>query len=263
MAGTDKPGTDTDWLLIVLDAKTSLGDLNDIPKMLSSSAGSGIQEAVRHLYLAKVAMMKGDVATADFEWGNVGASLHLEKTETLAYIAGYEEQIGALDRAAQTYRELANREGSGINGLVGLIRCQPREASAKKLIPIYVELLTAVPDNQDATCDLAYLRLLAKEDITESAAVAEKLYSSQPNTLTRISTAALGRLRTGDAKGALELYHEKVIEWGSAPAPWKAVRVAVLDANGEAADAVNLKSTIDPKILRPEERELLAPSRKD
>lgn len=263
MAGADRSATDTDWLLIVLDAKCSLGDLNDIPQMLSSPAGSGIQEAVRHLYLAKVAMMKGDVATADSEWGNVGATLHLEKPETLAYIAGYEEQIGVLDRAAQTYRELADRETTKVNGLVGLIRCQPRDTSAKKLIPLYKELLNALPDNQDASCDLAYLMLLAKEDIQESAALAEKLYSSQPNTLTRISTAALGRLRTGNAKGALELYHEKVIDWSSAPAPWKAVRVAVLDANGQAADAVTLKSTIDPKILRPEERELLAPSRKD
>jgi len=263
MAGTEKPLTDTDWLLIVLDAKCSLGDLNDIPKMLSSPAGLGIQEAVRHLYLAKVAMMKGDQTTADAEWSNVGASLHLEKPETLAYIAGYEEQIGVLDRAAQTYREMADRETTKVNGLVGLIRCQPRDASAKKLIPIYVELLAAVPDNQDAACDLAYLRLLAKEDVPEAAASAEKLYTSQPNTLTRISTAALGRIRVGDAKGAMEVYRDKAIDWDSTPAPWKSVRIAVLNASGQSADAAKLKGSIDPKILRPEERELLAPSRND
>jgi tetratricopeptide (TPR) repeat protein len=263
MAGADKPATDTDWLLVVLDAKSSLGDLDDIPKMISSPAGAGIQEGVRHLYLAKVAMTKGDKATADSEWANVGASLHLEKPEILAYIAGYEEQIGVLDRAAQTYRELANREETQVNGLVGLIRCQPQDASAKQLIPIYVELLAAVPDNQDASCDLAYLRLLAKEDVPEAAAIAEKLYQSQPNTLTRISTMALGRLRTGDARGALEVYHDKVIDWDSAPAPWKAVRVAVLNAGGETAEAGKLTVSINPKVLRPEERELLAPLHKD
>jgi hypothetical protein len=263
MAGTDRPANDTDWLLVVLDAKAGLGQWDDINSMLATPAGAGIQDAVRHLYLARIAMMKGDQAAAEEEWRNVGASLHLEKPEIVAYIAGYEEQIGAYDRAARAYREMADREHTKVSGLVGLIRCQPQDASAKKLIPFYEELVAVLPENQDVACDLAYLRLLAREDVNEAAASAEKLYASQPNTLTRISTVALGRLRTGDAKGALELYRDKAIDWDSAPAPWKAVRVAVLNASGETSDAINLKASIDTRILRPEERELIASSRKD
>jgi len=48
-------------------------------------------------------MMKGDETMAEEEWRNVGASLHLEKPETLAYIAGYEEQIGAWMTGRRTY----------------------------------------------------------------------------------------------------------------------------------------------------------------
>lgn len=257
MAGTERPANDTDWLLIVLDAKSTLGDLKDIPAMLSTPAGSGIQDAVRHLYLARIAMMSGNDTLAEEEWRNVGASLHLEKPETLAYIAGYEEQIGAYERAARTYREMADREETKVSGLVGLIRCQPRDASAKKLIPFYEELVAAMPENQDVACDLAYLRLLAKDEMGAAAASAEKLFLAQPNALTRLSAAALGRLRTGDAKGALELYRDKEIDWNVAAAPWRVVRCAVLKANHQSAEAGDLGIRLDPSQLRPEERELI------
>jgi hypothetical protein len=259
MAGSDRAANDTDWLLLVLDAKTSLGELADIPSMMATPAGSGIQDAVRHLYLARVAAMNGNGVLAEEEWRNVGASLHLEKPETLAYVAGYEEQIGAYERAARTYREMADREPTRINGLVGLLRCQPRDASAGKLIPLYVELSTALPDNPDVACDLLYLRLLAKDDVTASAAAAEKLLQVQPNVLTRLSTAALGRLRVGDAKGALELYRNKEIDWNSAATPWRAVRCAVLNANRLQTEAKKLEDGIDRSQLRPEEAALLAP----
>jgi lipopolysaccharide biosynthesis regulator YciM len=189
----------------------------------------------------------------------VGASLHLEKSDTLAYIAGYEERIGAFDRAAKTYRELADREETRVNGLIGLIRCQPSDVPAKKLIPTYAELVAALPDNQDFACDLAYLRLLAGEDVPDASAAAEKLLLARPNVLTTISTAALARLRTGNAKGALDLYQGKEVDWNNAAFPWRAVRCAVLEANGMGDGA--LRNSINPESLRPEERALLLPGR--
>jgi len=248
---------DTDWLLVVMDARSVLGEWNEIPAMLASPAGSGIPDAVRHLYLARIAMMRGDNVTAEEEWRNVGASLRLEKPETLAYIAGYEERIGAYDRAIRSYREMADRDESKVNGLIGMIRCHPPDASAKKLIPLYEELVLALPENQDAACDLFYLRLLAKEDVAAAAASAERLFLGQPNALTRLSTAALGRLRTGNAKGAADLYRDKVIDWRGAAAPWRAVRCAVLRANHLLPEAKSLQDSIDQGQLRPEERGLI------
>ena len=106
--------------------------------------------------------MNNDQNGADAEWRNLGGVLHLEKPETLAYVAGYEEQIGAFERAARTYREMADRQGSTkIRGLIGLIRCQPRNTPAVKLIPMYEELVAAAPNMTDAQSDLAYLKLLA------------------------------------------------------------------------------------------------------
>jgi len=153
---------------------------------------------------------------------------------------------------------MADRKETKVSGLVGMIRCQPRDASAKKMIPLYEELAAALPDNQDVACDLAYLRLLARDDVGASAARAEELFLALPNALTRLSTAALARLRMGDPEGALELYRGKEIDWKGASGP-VARRPPLRRPEVESPSGRGRKSGkgIDPSRLRPEERELM------
>jgi tetratricopeptide (TPR) repeat protein len=256
-AGGVRPLNDTDWLLVVLDAKSAQGRWDEVSAMLDSPASAGIPDAVRDLFLARIASMRGDQKAADEAWSSETASLYLEKPETLAYIAGYEEQIGAMDQAARTYRELANRDSTRKIGLTALIRIQSPTTPAKTLIPLYEELLAEAPDYADAAGDLDYLKLLVGEEIPQAAGDAEKLFESQPNSLARISTAALGRLKQGDVKGALSLYEGKSIDWGGAPAPWRVVRSAVLRAAGDIPGAEKMAASIDSGVLRPEEAALL------
>lgn len=257
LAGENLPTEDTDWLLIVLDARSALGDWKAIPNLLQSPAGEGIPAAVKHMYLARIATVDGHPERAEEEWRRVGGLLHLEKPEVLAYIAGYAEQIGAYDRAARAYRELADRKDTAVTGLVGLIRCQSRTVPAGKLIPIYEELLRVSPGQIEAEGDLAYLRLLINADVRKSEETARRLLESRPDSLARISAAALGLLRLGDPKAALHLYDGKMIDWPSVPEPWRAIRVAVLNANGESEEGSRLAGTIPNNRLRPEEAELL------
>jgi len=258
-SGTDRLTGDTDWLLIVLDARSARKEWAKVEDLLNSPAGAGLPEAVRHLYLARAAMMQGKGAMADREWSEVATALHLEKPETLAYIAGYEEQIGLTDEAARTYREMALRKETRIKGLLGIIRCQRPTAPASQMIPMYEELLGESPGFRDAEGDLAYLRLLCWYDVAASSITAESLLASQPEALARISAGALARLRSGNPRGALELYEGKSIDWSRAPLPWRVVRVAVLRANGMTAEADALASTVDPAKLRPEEKSLMTP----
>jgi hypothetical protein len=259
-AGTDRLKGDTDWLLIVLDARSARKEWAKVEELLNSPAGSGLPESVRHLYLARAAMMQDKGAVAEREWSEVASALHLEKPETLAYIAGYEEQIGLPDQAERTFREMALRKETRIKGLLGIIRCQRANAPASQLIPMYEELLAESPGFKDAEGDLAYLRLLCWYDVSGSATTAETLLTAQPDSLARISAAALARMRSGNPKGALELYEGKSVDWSRSPLPWRSVRIAVLRANGMTADADALASTVDPSRLRPEERSLMAPA---
>ena len=257
LAGPDRPSSDTDWLLIVLDAKSGLGRWNDVSGMLNTPAAAGIPDAVRHLFLARSAMMTGNDSLAEEEWRNVGGALPLEKPETLAYIAGYEEQVGVFNRAARTYREMADRKEFKVPGLVGLIRCQPRNAPEGKMIPLYEELVAAAPEYADAQGDLTYLKLLTGDNLAKSTESAETLLASHPTTLARISAAALARYRNGDFKGALDLYRGKAINWRLAPDPWKVIYVVVLNANGDPLGELKSFPPIDTSTLRPRELELL------
>ena len=261
-AGPDLPHSDTDWLLVVLDAQGALGHWQEMAGMMETPAGAGIPDAVKHLYLARSAMMNGNHTAADEEWRHVGGTLHLEKPETIAYIAGYEEKIGEFSRAVRAYRELADRKETRIHGLIGLIRCQPRTASAASLIPLYEELLAAQPANPDAASDLTYLQLLKFRDYPDSPAAAEKLFNDHPNSLPQISIAALGRLREGNKQGAFSLYNNKGIDWNNAPFPWRVVYCAVLMANSQSVPAVLQGTLINTAAMRPEERELLSQSSK-
>jgi hypothetical protein len=263
-AGGEAPRSHTDWLLVVLDAMSQKDDWKNMERMMESPAGAGIPPAVRHLYLARAAMMTGNAAREEEEWREVSGSLALEKTQTLVYIAKYQEQIGRRDKAARTYRELASRKETQVPGLLGLIRSQSSDASAASMIPMYEELIAAAPSLPEARGDLGYLRLLRERDPKEVAVLAaeqEGLLSTDPNAMARISATALARLRRGDTTGAMALYQGREIDWSVMPDSWKAVRVAVLLASGDRGTAQSLASTIDKSNLRPEERDLLLPSR--
>jgi tetratricopeptide (TPR) repeat protein len=257
LAGQERPRSDTAWLLVILDAISAQGEWSKIAPLLDSPAALGIPDAVRYLFLARSATMMDDHAAAEAAWSSVRASLPLEKPETLAYIAGYEEQIGEWDQAVKTYREMARRETTRVAGLVALLRMQPSSTPAITLIPLYEELLVASPHFPDAAGDLDYLKLLIGKEVVRSTADAEKQLQAQPNSLARISAAALGYLRQGDLQKAQSLYEGKQIDWSAAPASWRVVRSALLRATGDLRGAHEMDSSIDRSKLRPEESALL------
>ena len=259
--GEEKHPGDADWLIVLMDARSAQGDWNKVTEMLKTTASEEIPDAVRHLFLARIALNNGDQASADSEWRSLNGDLSLEKNETLAYLANYEERIGAVDQAARVYREMINRKETKTIGLEALIRYQLHTDTLASLIPLYEQLLAASPDYPDAVADLAYLNLLLDREIIPSAAKAENLLQEQPNLLARISVAALGRLRRGDPKSALSLYENREIDWSASLNRWKAVRSAVLRASGDTQEADRFASTIDTTRLRPEELELLKKQR--
>jgi hypothetical protein len=255
-AGSQRPRSDSDWLLLVLDAKASAGHWDEVTPMLEYPSGSGIPDAVRSLFKARIASMRHDQISAEEEWKNVTSLLPLEKSKTMAYIAEYEERIGERDQEIRTLREMTNRKETQKDALMGLIRLEPTTAPASEMIPLYVELVACAPDLREAAGDLAYLRLLTGEEIEKSAKTSEQLLTFDPNSLARISAAAIARLKMGNPKGALQLYEGKSIDWSAAPQPWRAVYYAVLMATGDTS-ANSMRATINPEALRPEELALL------
>ncbi len=259
IAGDERIRTKEDWLLVALDALAGLGRWQEVRELVEQAESGVLDEPIRHLFLARASMELGDTAAAEQSWLDVHRHARLGKPENLAYVARYAEQIGAYAEAAKAYRRLSERKETALNGFLGLLRCQPRNAPAAELLPIYQEFLEQFPHLAEVKNDAAYLSLLCNRDIEQSAATAHALRAKYPAMLSFITTAALGELRLGNPAKADALYASQQIDWTDAPAPFKAVRVASLHAAGRETEAEALRETIAAESLRPEERGLLTP----
>ena len=109
----------------------------------------------------------------------------------------------------------------------------------------------------EAKNDQIYLKLLTNDRPATTAAIANEIYNTTPQSFATLSINALGMLRTGKPAEADALYKDKNISWLSAPPQWRVVRAAVLYANGNKREADEIARTINRSQLRPEERALL------
>ena len=255
--GRERALSDSKWLLIYLDAHAGLDRWNDVFAMLDAETVVGLSESIRLLFLARAADESGDHTKAEDTWREMHRGLAYEKPEVVSFIAAYAMRIGERDQAIKAYTTLSRGKETALEGFLGLIRCWPSDAPASELIPVYKEFLETYPNLGEARCDLAYLQLLANQNIFEAAATARDLYQAAPSSLAPLSVAALGHLKTGEASQADALYEGKLIPWSTAPAPWRTVRAAVLYATGKTVEANELAATIKKSQLRPEERALL------
>jgi hypothetical protein len=209
------------------------------------------------LFLARAAKKSGDTADADDAWREMHRNLAYEKPEVASFVANYTAKIGETGQAFKAFSTMSKQRETALQGYLGMIQFWPPDKPMDELIATYTEMLEEFPGIGEAQLDLAYLQLLTNANSMEAAGRATELYRLEPSSLATLSVAALGYLRNGSPMGADNLYEGKTIPWDEAPHPWRAVRVAVLRANGKTAEAMELAATINPAKLRLEERELL------
>ena len=255
--GQERATSNTDWLLLYLDALAGLERWNDIFTMLDADTIIGLSDSIRLLFLARAAEKSGDQERADESWREMQLGLAYEKPEVVSFIAAYALRIGEREQAIKAYTALSHRKETALEGFLGLIRCWPPNTSATDLLPLYKEFTDSFPMLAEARSDQTYLKLLTNEKPATTAAIAKEFYENSPHTLATLSIAALGMLKTGQPEEANALYNGKTIAWFSAPAPWRAVRAAVLYGVGKKKEADELARTINKSQLRPEERALL------
>jgi len=255
--GKDRALNDPTWLLVYLDAYAGLGRWGDIFSLLDADTIVGLSDSIRLLFLARAAEKSGDAQHADELWREMQRNLLYENPEVVSFIASYAMQIGENDQAIKAFWTLARRKETALEGFIGLIRFWPKNSPCTELLPVYEEFLEAFPNIPEIRSDYVYLQLLADQNISAASESALGIYKSNPNTLPAVSIAALGLLKEGKIAEADAIYQSKEISWESAPLPWRAVRAAILQANGHKNEAAQIVATINKSKLRPEEIKLL------
>ena len=255
--GRERAVSQSDWLLLYLDALAGLERWNDIFTMLDAETIIGLSDSIRLLFLARAAEKSGDHDKADQSWREMQLGLAYEKPEVVSFIAAYALRIGEREQAIKAYTSLSHRKETALEGYLGLIRCWPQNTPAEELLPLYQEITESFPMLAEAKNDQIYLKLLTNDRPATTAAIANKIYNTTPQSFATLSINALGMLRTGKPAEADALYKDKNISWLSAPPQWRVVRAAVLYANGNKREADEIARTINRSQLRPEERALL------
>jgi hypothetical protein len=257
--GKERATSDPAWLLIYLDAHAGLDRWGDVFTMLDAETVIGLSDSIRLLFLARAAQKSGEVERSEEIWREMQRGLLYEKPEVVSFVAAYAMRIGEQEQALRAYTTLSRRKDTALEGFLGIIRCWPQNRSVVELIPVYEEFLGSFPGIEEARSDYTYLQLLTNRNLFDASGVARDIYARNPHSLASLSVAALALLKMGDVAQADQLYEGKSIIWSSAPAPWIAVRTAVLQAAGKTDEARRLAATVNKNKLRPEEQDLLPP----
>ena len=263
--------TSSDWLLVYLDSLAATGRWDSVLEKLKTPTGPAAEmpAALRSVFTMRARSELGQVFDKSEVWRDVQTLVPTDTVSNQLYIAQYAEKTGETRQAAIIFQRLLDetRAGSTFKQELskeekfvcysGLIRLTPENASAAGLLPLFDGLVEQFPEMAEAANDAVYLRLLTGKADDDLRTRSRELLAKNPAVLAYRTTAALCELRSGDAAAADKLYTGWQIDWSTAQARFKVIRVAVLEAVGKKEDAKTLRDSIDAKRLRPEEVKVL------
>jgi len=253
----DELATSEPALLAVADALAAQGRWKDIRSLLTGEQRPQLDEALRQLFLAKVAQQLGEEETTDMHWQAVRRELTFSPVPTIRQAAAYALNVGRGDSARQALELLVESKEATPGDFAELIRMIPPAASAEEALAVLDRFHAAYPQIPEVRGDIAYLSLLTGRDLDASYATARELSARYPDFLSYLSVLALAEILRGNPAAADRLYDGRQIAWNDALPQFKLVRIAVLKANGRSKEAEEIRTTLNISLLRPEEQDLL------
>ena len=268
---TPHQDSSAEWLLVHLDALAAMKRWDTVLERLQNPSGRAakLQGSVRALFAMRARTeLRQPFDRAD-AWRDIQILARNETVHDQLYVAQYAERTGEREQAAVVYRRLLDRSGTASPldaGLSmeekmachsGLIRAASPTAPAAEVLPLLEAMSADFPAMDEAANDAIYLRLLTGDFNDAMPARLRPLLAKNPALLASRTTLALYELRAGHAAAAAKLYEGWKIDWATTPDRFKAVRVAVLEASGNADEAAAMRATIDGRLLRREEAALL------
>jgi hypothetical protein len=252
LINTEDPLTHAGALMVRLDALSGLNRWDECNTLLEATRGGTLPDTLYYLFRARMAEARGEKEAEEAEKRQLRQVMQFAEMPHVLFVARYAESVGWKPEAFAAWRILATDSAAQPDALRGQLRNLAGTASATEGAELAGTLLELQPQDASARLSAAYFRLLAGQQIEESAATAEELLAADPASVDVRRVAALGRLRKGEAARGLEIFPED-----NGEARWLAIHAALLQAAGEAAAAGKLARTIKREDLTPEEQALL------
>jgi len=257
-----------EWYTVYLDGVAGLGDWERVLKEMDSDLTIALPAAIRRLFRLRAELETQRNPDTVQEWTWIRNALEKADTKERMYVAGYAEQIGFPKEAAAIYEELLKGGMPATIGVgnvpnskkvacyMGLLRTKGSTAPLVDFVNLLKRFAAEYRDLDEVQSDAAYYRLLLGDDDEEVKATVNRLLNARPDLLAYRTDAALLALREKHPDKAVEVYDHWQTSWTEAADRFKAVRVAVLEANGRESEAAELRSMIHADHLRPEEKAL-------
>lgn len=218
-------------------------DLSIDPVMLESLRAS-----------AALKEKKEDLAKIHWKKAMSAAGDKLDKVRLVSEMA---ERTEAYEDAMVGYRRLMTNAPTAGYAQAAILRIKSRSGDTKGVRDFVREMLTKSKYDTSLQNYQAYLNLLMNEDIANSRATVEKLHLQKPEDLGFRTSLALAHLREGHPDQAYALFGTTNYNLAAFPAGAKAVYVATMAAAKKTTEAEAAAKTINPKELKPEEKELV------
>jgi tetratricopeptide (TPR) repeat protein len=248
---------DADLFLVYGDALASQAAWTQLESMLSRTP-LPIEPVVAEVYRARVARELKKDQQADAHWTQA-QGLAADNIRALRYVAEYAERLGQTAEAVKAYRRLTENPDAARPAFVALLRLTERTSNTAALRSLMREVIARFPDDPAPRIDLAYLDLLAGENIAQARAIAKQLCDQHPEMVAYRATLALAHLRGNETAAAQALFKDPSVDGAALRPGWQAVKAAVLGAGGQRDAARQLARLIATERLKPEERALVQP----
>lgn len=246
-----------DLLLVRLDALAALKRWTDIQSILDDEKAP-LDQVYKEVFLARSAMELGQVTAASLHWTRAHTEA-ASSAEQMWFVGRYAETLGQTDEAERAYSSLKASSLTARPAYEALLHLTEKKRETVAQRELLSEMHARWPQDAAVSNDYAFLSLLLGKEVEGCLLTARQLVAQAPSSLPHRTTLALALLRTGDAKGALDVYKGIQITWDRVAPGARAVHVAVLGANGLGDEARQEVRSLRLEDLRAEERELVQP----
>lgn len=247
--------TRRDLFLVWADAQSIQGHWKYLGQVLENPR-LPLEESLRQLFRMRAFLERGNKTMANLAWDNALASAARSPAQ-MGMLAEYALKLGMDDHARAALWRLADDPTVARSAYDQLLLLEQRKDNTEGLRKVLKAVVEAMPANDAARSDLAYIDALLQRDLARAAADAGSLVERHPDYLPYRISLAMVRMRLDQPEEALAALAPVQVDWLAQRSRWRVVLGWVLVANGDPGQAGTAVRDVDPRTLLPEERALL------
>jgi hypothetical protein len=241
----------SDLFLVWGDAMALSNQWEDLQKALEKP-DLPLDEALRHLFLARTAEALKNPLKADYEWNK--ALMEAGKNpDKIKFIIQYATKLKAYTYASKGLSILTTIPTTDREAWVQWVNLGVTAKDTQNVLKVLQKMAANYPKDEAVENDLRYVQALKGPVTDKSLARAQLLVTEYPMVLAYRMTLSLAFIRNQEPQKAYDLLKDFPVDWLKIQTRWRALYIGILKANERAGLAAIFEVNLDWNSLLPEE----------